>query len=165
MPVASPLFVGGLPILPARFVHTDFTFLFALASVAVRDAHLCVWCSKSAARFSLAVPRDTDRFCELPVPTIPCDATREWSVNTWEPLPCQRGNIKYSQQPVRLGTAQYLIIPSSRTHLGLAIGLKNHTARGTQQGRQNHPTGSPNVGRMTIAGYGDQVWPEGRDHS
>jgi len=40
MPVASPLFVGGLPILPARFVHTDFTFLFALASVAVRDAHL-----------------------------------------------------------------------------------------------------------------------------
>ena len=59
-----------------------------------------------------------------------------------------------------LGTAKYLIIPSSQTHLGLAIGLKNDTARNTQQGRQNHPTGSPNVGRQlqdTETGYGRKV--------
>src|SRR5258708_17264173 len=71
------------------------------------------------------------------------------------------GNIKYSQQLKRpLGTAKYLIIPSSRTHLGLAIGLKNDTARNTQQGRQNHPTGSPNVGRQlqdTQTRYGRKV--------
>ena len=36
------------------------------------------------------------------------------------------GDVKYSQQLTRLlGTAKYLIIPGSRTHLGLDIGLKN----------------------------------------
>jgi hypothetical protein len=40
------------------------------------------------------------------------------------PLLCQRGDIKYSQQLTRLlGTAKYLIIPRSRTHLGLEFGL------------------------------------------
>ncbi len=35
------------------------------------------------------------------------------------------GDIKYLQQlPRLLRTAKYLIIPSSRTHLGLAFGLK-----------------------------------------
>ncbi len=49
------------------------------------------------------------------------------------PLPCQRGNIKYSQQLTgAVGTAKYLIIPRSRTHLRLAIRLQNDTARNTQ---------------------------------
>ena len=39
--------------------------------------------------------------------------------------PCQSGDIKYSQQLTRLlGTAKYLIIPSSWTHLGLEVGLE-----------------------------------------
>jgi hypothetical protein len=39
------------------------------------------------------------------------------------------GDIKYSQQLTRLlGTAKYLIIPISRPHLGLNIGLKNAAA-------------------------------------
>ena len=69
--------------------------------------------------------------------------------------------IKYSQQPRRLlGTAKYLIIPSSRTHLGLAFGLKSDTARCTQQCRRNNQAGSPNVGRQlqdTETGYGWKV--------
>jgi hypothetical protein len=45
--------------------------------------------------------------------------------------PWQRRNIKYSQQlPRPLGTAKYLIIPSRRAPLGLAIGLKNDTGSG-----------------------------------
>jgi hypothetical protein len=76
-------------------------------------------------------------------------------------LRCQSRNIKYSQQlPRLLGTAKYLIIPSSRTHLGLAIGLKNDTARSAQQGRRNQPTGSPHVGRQlqdTETGHGWKV--------
>src|SRR5438552_15738495 len=60
-----------------------------------------------------------------------------------------------------LVTAKYLIIiPSSRTHLGLAIGLTNDTARSAQQGRRNQPTGSPHVGRQlqdTETGYGWKV--------
>jgi hypothetical protein len=40
------------------------------------------------------------------------------------------GHVKYSQQlTTLLGTAKYLIIPSSRAHLGLAFGLKK---RGSQ---------------------------------
>ena len=39
------------------------------------------------------------------------------------------GDIKYSQQLTRLlGTAKYLIIPISRPHFGLNIGLKNAPA-------------------------------------
>ena len=41
-----------------------------------------------------------------------------------QPL-CQRRDYKYSQQLTRLlGTAKYLLIRSSRTHLGLGFGLK-----------------------------------------
>jgi hypothetical protein len=46
------------------------------------------------------------------------------------------GYVKYSQQLTRLlGTAKYLIIPSGRTHLGLAFGLKKRDphASGTNQ--------------------------------
>jgi hypothetical protein len=48
-----------------------------------------------------------------------------FKVQSAAPLLCQRGDIKYSQQLTRLlGTAKYLIIPSSQTHLGLEFGLE-----------------------------------------
>ena len=49
-----------------------------------------------------------------------------YAVQSAAPLPCQRRDYKYLQQLTRLlGTAKYLIIRSSRTHLGLAFGLKS----------------------------------------
>jgi hypothetical protein len=70
-------------------------------------------------------------------------------------MPAAAARLRYIRKPESWPSAK-----RSSAWSELAIGLKNDTARNTQQGRQNHPTGSPNVGRQlqdTETGYGRKV--------